>query len=216
MMTFDDAKKWHNHKMLETVKRNLEKRDFQAVILNNKDEVKEFIEKKISPDNSVGLGGSVTTRELEIDTFLKSRGNRLYNHWDESLTKDEILQTRKNQLQSDYFITGINALTIEGQIVNIDGIGNRVASMIFGPEHVIALAGMNKIVRNIHEAIWRIKNISTPRNCRRLNIESPCAQAGYCVDCDSKTSICRITTIIESRPSATDFTVVLLPMELGF
>lgn len=105
---------------------------------------------------------------------------------------------------------------MDGQLFNIDGVGNRVASMMFGPGHVIAIAGINKVARNLDEAIWRIKNIVSPMNSKRLGIDTQCAIHGHCVDCKTPNSVCRVTTIIDYRPSLTNFTVILTPFDIGF
>jgi L-lactate utilization protein LutB len=215
-MTFEEVGNWHNLKTLERVKENLEKRDFEAVILSDRDAVQKFVNEKIPKDKTVGMPGSATLRELEIDSYLKKRGNILYDHWDAGLSDAERFDMRKKQLQADFLLTSANALTMDGQILNIDGIGNRVASMIFGPTHVISFVGINKLARNLDEALWRIKNVATPRNAKRLGLETPCVKTGYCVDCKANTSICRVTTIIDYRPSITQFTVALMPIELGF
>ena len=214
-MSYEEVTTWHQLRMLESVQDNLKKRDFDAVILHGKEDVAGFIDNTIPVESSVGLGGSVTLRELEIDTYLKKRGNTVFDHW-ESGNLDESLAMRRKQLQADFFMTSANAITASGQLCNIDGIGNRVASMIFGPGHVISFVGINKVTRNIEEALWRIKNIATPRNCKRLGLETPCVKTGYCVDCKASTSVCRVTTILDYRPSLTHFTVVLMPLELGF
>jgi len=119
-------------------------------------------------------------------------------------------------MTSDVFLSSTNALTVDGIIVNTDGVGNRVAGMIFGPRRVILVVGINKIVKDIDDAIWRIKNVATPMNAYRLGLNTPCAKLGYCMNCTSNVSICRVTTIIEYKPSRTDFTVVLVGEELGY
>jgi len=210
------TKEWHHEKLLEKLKGNLEKRDFTVMILRNREAVHQFIMATIPEGSSVGFGGSVTTRELGIDTLLERRGNTVYNHWQDGLTKEEMIALIRKQPQSDFFLTSINAVTMDGQLVNTDMTGNRVASMIFGPGHVIAFIGANKLVKDLDQAMWRIKNIAAPQNSKRKNLGAPCEQTGYCVDCKTTASLCKITTIIEYRPPATNFTIVLLPLQLGF
>ncbi len=214
-MPYEEATAWHTLRMLESVRDNLKKREFEAVILHSKEDVAGFIDSTIPVESSVGLGGSVTVRQLEIDTYLKERGNTVFDHWDTG-DFEESLAMRRKQLHADYFITSANAITVSGQLCNIDGIGNRVASMIFGPGHVISFVGINKVASNIDEALWRIRNIATPRNCKRLGLDTPCVKTGFCVNCTASTSVCRVTTILDYRPSLTKFTVALMPLELGF
>jgi len=216
MNEFDSVSVWHKETILEELSVKLKKRGFNPVILNTVDAIKEFI-LNIIPDNStVGLGGSVTLRETGIDFMLKSRGNAVFDHWDSSTSPQEKLDDRRKQLTADYFLTSVNAITVDGEIVNIDGAGNRVASMIFGPRHVIAVVGYNKIVSNLDEAIWRAKNIASAKNCKRLNLDTPCAKKGYCMDCNLPNSICRVTTIIDYKPMLTEFSIILTPLEIGY
>ena len=216
MNEFQSTKQWHHEKLLEKLKGNLEKRDFNVMILRHREEVHRFIMDTIPEGASAGLGGSVTTRDLGTDTLLKKRGNTVYDHWQDGLTKEEMIATIRKQPQADFFLTSINAVTMDGQLVNTDMTGNRVASMIFGPGHVIALIGANKIVKDLEQGMWRIKNIASPQNSKRKNLGAPCEKTGYCVDCKTKASLCKITTIIDYRPHATNFTIVLLPLQLGF
>jgi L-lactate utilization protein LutB len=202
--------------VLEELSAKLIKRGFNPVILNTVDTIKDFISKTIPEDATVGLGGSVTLRETGIDVLLKSRGNTVFDHWDSGKSSGENLDARRKQLTSDYFLTSINAVTIDGELVNIDGVGNRVAAMIFGPKHVIAIVGYNKIASSIDEAIGRTKNIASAKNCKRLGLNTPCAKTGFCMDCKPSVSICRITTIIAYKPMLTEFTIILTPLDLGY
>ena len=194
----------------------LESHDFKAVFAKNKEEAVAEIWKHVTPQQRVGVGGSITIRELGILERLEAQGNVLYNHWKAGLPKEEILQIRKAQMTSDLFLSSANAVTMNGELVNIDGIGNRINSSVFGPGKVILVAGFNKIVEDVPEAIRRIKNVSAPLNARRLNIDVPCAKIGKCVDCNSPNRICRAIVIHERRPSLTDMLIILVGEELGF
>jgi L-lactate utilization protein LutB len=213
MTEYDSVSVWHKETVLEELSTKLKKRGFNPIIINTVDAIKECILNTIPEKSTVGIGGSVTLRETGIEVMLKSRGNLVFDHWDNSTSPDEKLDARRKQLTADYFLTSFNAITVDGQIVNIDGAGNRVASMIFGPKHVIAVVGYNKIVSNLDEAIWRTKNIASAKNSRRLNLDTPCAKKGYCMDCKVA---CRVTTIIDYKPMLTDFSIILTPLVLGF
>jgi hypothetical protein len=117
---------------------------------------------------------------------------------------------------ADLFLSSSNAVTLNGELVNIDGVGNRVNSTNFGPGKVILVVGYNKIVEDVQEAIQRIKNVAAPLNARRLNVDVPCAKVGKCVDCNSPNRICRAIVIHERKPSLTDILVILVGEELGF
>ena len=170
------------------------------------------------PTNAlVGIPGTVTIREVGLTTerFIR-RGNTLAVHWKKGLSHEEGMKIRRQQLTSDIFLTSTNAVTEEGQLVNIDGAGNRVASMIFGPKKVIVIAGFNKIVKNVDEAINRIKNVATPMNSYKNSNKTPCAITGVCTECDSPNRACKITTILDRKPAMTDITIILVEEALGF
>ncbi|MCX7796272.1 MAG: lactate utilization protein [bacterium] len=212
----DASKKWYTEVLLDRVTENLKKRGFDAFWCNTIEEAKGRLLKVIPSDAKVGIGGSISIRELGIIEELENRGNVVIHHWKTGLTPEEDFRIRREEITSDIFLASTNALTVDGIIVNTDGVGNRVAGMIFGSKHVILVVGINKIVKDIEGAIWRIKNVATPMNAHRLGLNTPCAKVGYCINCSSSVSICRVTTIIEYRPSRTDFTVVLVNKELGY
>ena len=215
MPSYDEIRARHILDQLALVRRNLEKRGFAAVIKETREEILDFVGSLIPRDVSVGVGGSVTVRELGLPAMLAERGNTVYDHWREGLSGEEAFETRRRQLTADYFLTGTNALTEDGKLVNIDGTGNRVAAMSFGPGHVVVIAGAGKIARNLDEALWRVKNVASPRNCRRLGLKTPCSVSGYCHDCGPDSSVCRITTILEYKPMNTAYTIILTPLMLG-
>jgi hypothetical protein len=212
----DPIKHWWVEEKAKKVVEKLESHDFKAVFVKDKKEAVAEILKYVDPKQKVGVGGSLTIRELGILEKLEAQGNVLYNHWKPGLSKEEILQIRKAQMTCDLFLGSVNALTLNGELVNIDGVGNRVNSSVFGPGKVILVAGFNKIVEDVPEAIKRIKNVSAPLNAKRLNIDVPCAKVGKCVDCNSPNRICRALVIHERRPTLTDILVIVVGEELGF
>jgi len=127
-----------------------------------------------------------------------------------------VMEVRRAHINSDVFITSTNAVTETGELVNIDGTGQRVAAMIFGPGRVVVVAGVNKITGDLEEGLWRASNVAAPMNARRLRSETPCVETGECDDCVAPGRICGITTIIHRRPSRTPFTVVLVGEKLGY
>jgi len=203
----------------EKAKKAIEKlvaHDFKAIYVKTKEEVVQEIWKHISPKQRIGVGGSLTVRGLGIMEKLEAQGYTLHDHWKPGLSKENVLEIRKSQMTSDLFLSSSNAVTLQGELVNIDGIGNRVNSINFGPGKVILVVGYNKIVDDVQEAIKRIKNIAAPLNARRLNVDVPCAKVGKCVDCNSPNRICRVIVIHERRPSLTDILIILVGEELGF
>jgi hypothetical protein len=206
---------WIEEKAKKTVER-LVAHDFKAVYVKTKEEAVQEIWKQITPKQRIGVGGSLTLRELGILEKLEAQGYTVYNHWKPGLSRESMLEIRKSQMTSDLFLSSVNAVTLNGELANIDGIGNRVNSSVFGPGKVILVAGYNKIVDDVQEGIKRIKNVAAPLNARRLNIDVPCAKLGKCVDCNSPNRICRVIVIHERKPSLTDIFIILVGEELGF
>jgi hypothetical protein len=203
----------------EKAKRAIEKlvaHEFKAIYVKTKEEAVQEVWKHITPKQRIGVGGSVTIRGLGILEKLEAQGYTIYDHWKPGLSKENILEIRKSQMTSDLFLGSTNAVTLNGELVNIDGIGNRVNSINFGPGKIILIAGSNKIVEDVQEGIKRIKNVAAPLNARRLNIDVPCAKAGMCVDCNSPNRICRVIVIHERKPSLTDILIILVGEELGY
>ena len=169
----------------------------------------------INVNDTVGMGGSFTLNEIGIMPKLEERGNTIYNHA-KAANAEQAHQIRKQQLTSDVFLTSTNALTLDGQLVNVDGTGNRVAAMIFGPGKVIVVCGTNKIVTDVEAAKERIGNCAAPINAIRLNRATPCTVTGTCQDCKSKERICNVTAIMHRPPSNTKVYVLLVGETLGY
>jgi hypothetical protein len=163
---------------------------------------------------AVGAGGSVTLREIGLLERLEERGEELVFH-SSGMDPEESVSARKQAIGCPCYVTSSNAITLEGELVNTDGIGNRVAGMIFGPDLVVVIAGANKLVADRRAAFSRIRNVAAPANARRLGINVPCAEKGYCVDCAGPMNICRVTTIISRKPMLTDIHVLIAAEPLG-
>jgi len=212
----DPIKEWWIEEKAKKAVERLVAHDFKAIYVKTKEEAVQEIRKQITPKQRIGVGGSLTLRELGILEKLEAEGYTIYNHWKPGLSRERMLEIRKSQMTSDLFLSSVNAVTLNGELVNIDGIGNRVNSTVFGPGKVILVAGHNKIVDDVQEGIKRIKNVAAPLNARRLNIDVPCAKLGKCVDCNSPNRICRVIVIHERKPSLTDIFIILVGEELGF
>jgi len=168
----------------------------------------------IPSDANVGIGGSVTLREINLIDALAARGNTVFQHWQQP--EERVSTVMRKQLTSDIFLASSNAVTEDGKLVNIDKAGNRVAAMIFGPKKVVLVVGMNKIVKDVEEGIQRARNVAAPMNARRRGDKTPCATTGVCTDCDAPDRLCRVITIMEKKPSRSDISVILVGEELGF
>lgn len=197
---------------LSALKRN----EFLAFYYPKADEARDFVADSIPAGVCAGVGGSETVRALGIIPVLKNKGVHLLDHWDSTLSMEQVVEIRKAQLTCDVFLSSVNAITEQGELVSRDGIGNRICAMTFGPGKVFLIAGAQKIVKDLHAAFRRISEIAAPQRARSLRIDVPCTGESGCVDCTSPKRICRATTILHRRPSLTDITVVLVGEPLGY
>jgi L-lactate utilization protein LutB len=215
-MTMSELKTWHNQTIGAKVVEALQKNHFTASYVNTKEEALEKLAALISKEATVGIGGSATIKEIGIDTLLEERGNTVFNHNKPGLLPEEATELRHKEMSCDVFLTGTNALTLKGELVNVDGSGNRVAAMIFGPKKVIVIVGINKIVTNLETAMDRIELFAAPINNKRLNRPNPCTVTGECMDCQGPTRICNVTTVMHKKPGGTDVEVIIVGEQLGF
>ncbi len=193
----------------------LKKNGMEAFYYPTAREAREEILKRIPREAQVGIGGSVTLRDIGLVEELRRRGQEVYDHWN-TKTKEERSAKARMQPRSDIFLASTNALTMDGKLLNVDATGNRVAAMIFGPKKVIVVAGVNKIVANQEEGLARLKKAAA-KNCQRRKDPTPCAEDLVCRDCDSPGRLCRVTTIIERKPlGLKEFSVFLVGEELGY
>ena len=214
-----DARKWHKDLKVKNALSSLKKNGFEAYYFPTSEEAVSKVLDMVPEGAVVGIGGSVTLREMGLLKALGERGFELADHWEarrRGAPRDEVMRIRRFHLNSDVFITSTNAVTETGELVNIDGTGQRVAAMIFGPKKVVVVAGVNKIVGDLEEGLWRASNIASPMNAKRLNRGTPCTVTGECEDCDSPERICNITTLIHRRPRDTDVIVIIVGEELGY
>ncbi len=201
-------------------KRALENHGFKVFVTSTKEDAVQKVLELIPADANIGVGGSVTIRELGLIEALTERGNRVVHHWQPDIPLKDWLPYMVEAHNSNVFLCSSNAVTEDGKLVNVDSTGNRVASMIFGPKKVIVVAGRNKIVKDVDEGLRRLKEVAGPLNAKRHNlVELPCVKTGVCTDCDSPNRICRVITIMERAPNRVRepyLTVVLVAEDLGF
>lgn len=199
--------------MLQKMKEILNRNHFDCEVFDTPQAAKEAA-LRIIGDRSVGIGGSKTVKQLGLDAALLEQGNTVHWHWlaDKALKHE----TQVNALNAEVYLCSANALTENGTLVNIDGTGNRVASLLFGPPTVIVIIGRNKLCGTLDDAIARIKREACPENARRQGLKTPCAATGECHDCDTSARMCNATVLIE-RPLRIhkDFHVFLVDAELG-
>ncbi|KAB3529085.1 lactate utilization protein [Alkaliphilus serpentinus] len=193
---------------------NLKGKRIDAEYFESAEAVKAKIISEITKEDTVGIGGSMTIFDLKLHEELIKAGNEVYWHW--LVEPEKRGQVRQKAATADIYLTSTNALTEAGELVNIDGVGNRVASMFYGPKKVIVICGINKITTDIISAIDRIKEKACPSNARRLNLKVPCAFTDLCNDCTSEERMCNITTIINNKPMTVDLKVYIVGEELGY
>jgi L-lactate utilization protein LutB len=213
-----EARDWYAGRIVKITVDSLRKNGFTAFNVPSKDEALKKLLEIIPVDAKVGVGGSVTIREIGLVKALEERGNPVADHWRPGLSKEELRRVRRSHLTSDVFLSSSNAVTMDGKLLNADGTGNRVAAMIFGPSKVIIVAGINKIVKNAEEGLTRIRNVASPMNANRLGYKSPCGLTGMCAEdeCEPPERLCHIITILERRPNETDTTIVIVGERLGY
>ena len=212
-----DVNTLHNELIAQRTVETLKRNGFEALYFNSKEEASDYILNFVKAGDKVGFGGSMTIKAMEMQNKIKEKGAVILDHGDPNLNVDEKLEVMRAQLTSDLFLCSTNAVTIdEGLLINIDGSGNRVAAMTFGPKKVIVVVGINKLCKNEDQAFERLKQIACPKNNIRLNMPNPCTKTGICMDCKSESRICRIYSVFKRRPMKNDMTVLIVGETLGY
>lgn len=216
MSLTDELVQWTHEQKCEKAAEALGTNGFTAIYCRTPHEARQYILDEAESATTIGFGGSRSVADLDLQGELASRGKTILDHGTPGLSPTEKMEIMRRQLTCDLFLTGTNAVTLDGVLVNIDGNGNRVAAMTFGPKKVIVVAGRNKIVDGgVDDAIRRIKGYASPPNARRLGLNTPCAKTGFCSNCSSPDRICRITTLIDRKSKAMDIRVLLVNADLG-
>ena len=211
----DNNLKWVNEIKINRTLEALRKNNMEGYLINTENELIHKIQELVNEGSKVSLGGSMTLFETKIMEHLRSGRYELLDRYKEGLTADEIKEIYRKSFFCDAYFTSTNAITEEGELYNVDGNGNRVAAMLYGPDKVIVIAGVNKIVKDINEAISRVENFVAPANARRLNKNTPCTVTGKCMNCNSPERICREYTVIR-KPVPNRIFVLLLNEEYGY
>ncbi|MGI6679592.1 MAG: lactate utilization protein [Dehalobacterium sp.] len=211
-----ENQQWHRKALGERVVQALIKNEFDAVYVATREEAIKEVLKFITAEISVGIGGSATIAGLGIPEKAAALGAKVLNHNIPGLSAEEKMKIRRAQLICDVFLCSSNALTLDGHLVNVDGVGNRVAAMTFGPKKIVIVAGTNKICVDEQAALERIEMIAAPTNNKRLNHPNPCTETGICSNCRTKTRTCRIYSVLRKKPLLSDITVLLVGEDLGY
>lgn len=211
----ESAKRWFRECKAKEMVSTLNKKGYNAVYAQDVQTARSIVASMIPEGASVGVGGSVTLSETGILEDIQSGRYRYIDRYNQP-SFEIICEKYKEAYTADFFVTSTNAITRQGELVNIDCTGNRVGPMSFGPNKVIVIAGTNKIVRDINAGIVRAKEIA-PLNAKRINHPTPCTVDGKCHDCDCQQRICNITNIIHNCYKFPGrITVIMVPEELGY
>ena len=192
----------------ETVKKNLEARGFSVSTFSTAAEAAAYLDSAID-GTTVGIGGSMTVQQMGLHEKLAAH-NEVHWHWTDGP------EARAKAAHADVYITSANGLTENGEVINIDGAGNRVASTLYGHKRVYFIIGRNKLAPTYDEALWRARNIAAPKNAQRLGKKTPCAVKGdRCYDCKSPDRICRGLVVLWGPSMSLDTEIVLVDEDLG-
>ncbi|MDR0561518.1 MAG: lactate utilization protein [Spirochaetaceae bacterium] len=204
-----------NAKLGPKVAQALKDRDFEAWYCEKQEEGTAIILSLIPKTDTVSWGGSMTIAALGVQNRLADLGIRVIDR-DAAPTKEERQERMRQALLCDTYLTSVNALSEDGQLVNVDGFGNRVAATLFGPKQVIIAAGMNKVVKTVEDALIRARTIAAPLNMQRFpNLKTPCAETGACGNCKSPDSICSYLVTMRRCKPAGRIKIVLIGEDLG-
>ena len=184
-----------NYKTLLHIKENqlikaFERNNMSCIVVKNQQELHQYLKNILIDQKKVAVGGSVTLNQLGVIDLIQESDVQFIDRYEEGLSQEQVVERLREGLLSDIFITSTNALTMDGCLYNVDGRGNRVSAMIFGPKDVYVIAGLNKIFNNEQEAINHIREYSAPANALRLHKKTPCTRVGKCQDCLSEDRIC--------------------------
>lgn len=207
---------WYVEKQIERTVANLEKNNMQGHFVPDEKCLHEKIRELIPSNAVVGAGDSVTLFETGIIDLLRSGNYRFLDKHKAGLSGEEKKQIYRDTFSAHTFLSGTNALTEEGELYNIDGNGSRVAPMLYGPEQVIIVAGVNKIVRNLQEAEVRVRQYCAPIDAKRLGKKTSCVEKGYCMDCKSNDRICNSFVAIRRQFVKGRIQVILVGKSLGY
>ena len=208
-----------NELLINSVIKNLEKRNFNAYYCSSKDEVLKEITNLIGKNEVIAWGGSVTLDELRIKQYLEDSGYKTINR-DKAKNREEKAELIMQGFSSDVYLMSSNAISEDGILVNIDGTGNRTAALCYGPKRVIVIAGVNKITKTLDDAISRARNTAAPVNAKRVSafmeVNTPCLKNGSCMNCKSETSICTQVVITRLSNPKGRINVILVNDKLGY
>ena len=212
----EDPKKEYYRKRGALLVRNLKRRHFEACYCDTKEEALQYALDQIGKEETIGWGGALSAQQIGLMDALNENGYHTYDR-NQCRTDEEREQCMKNCMFADVFVTGANAISLTGEMVNIDGSGNRVSAIVYGPKKVLVIAGMNKVRDTLQEAVSRARTVAAPINKQRFpNGDTPCLHTGTCSDCTSESCICNQILITRHCRPAGRIRFILVGEDLGF
>jgi L-lactate utilization protein LutB len=203
-----------NRKLGESLVKALKARHFEACYCTDIEEAKQKLIEWIPQEDTVAWGGSQTLAEIGAQEMLRDRGQVLIDR-DTAKTPEERNTLMRQALTADTFLMSSNAITEDGQLVNMDGNGNRAAALVYGPRQVIVVAGLNKVAKDLDAALARVRGTAAPTNAQRFPVNTPCKITGVCADCKSPDCICANMVITRLSKPAGKIKVILIGEMLG-
>ena len=201
---------------IEIVIANLQRNNMAGYFVKSKEELIKLLESLIQEGDTVGCGDSLTLEETGVFDFVR-RGNYVfYDKHQPGLTSEEKRKIYLKNFDADTFLTGVNAITLDGKLFNIDGNGSRVAPMLYGPKQVIAVAGINKLTDTEEAAVTRARQVAAPLDAKRLNKNTPCTKLGKCTDCRNEQRICNDFVLIARQFVKDRIKVILVNQSYGY
>lgn len=202
-------------KRAQVLIKNLESRHFEAYYCKTKEEALEKALSLIPNGSSVGWGGAMSAQQIGLLDAV-NQGDYVALDRDKAANPQERDEIQRKCLMADWFITGANAISLDGQMVNIDGNGNRVAAIVYGPRQVLVIAGMNKVMDTLEAAVVRARTVAAPMNKQRFALQTPCEVTGSCADCKSDGCICNQILITRNCKPTGKIKFILVGEDLGF
>ena len=209
-----DPKQKYYHKRGELLVKNLHSRHFEAYYCETGEQALEKALELIPKGATVGWGGAMSAKQIGLLDAMNSGEYNAIDR-DKAPNPEERKKAMKSCLLADVFITGANALSMDGQMVNIDGNGNRVAPIVYGPDSIIVIAGMNKVMDTLEAAVIRARTVAAPMNKQRFELQTPCEVTGTCADCKSEGCICNQILITRNSKPAGRIKMILVGEDLG-
>lgn len=214
--------------MYENIVESLNKNNIECKLARTKEDALNIVKEMLFEGATIACGGSVSAKETGVFDLISNGHYNFADRNKKGITNDEQLSVFKETVGADFYFCSTNALTENGELINVDGNSNRISAIAFGPKKVIMIVGKNKIVKDVNEGFLRVKKYAAPLNCERLKIDNPCRKLGHCVSllksenpamtdgCESKTRICRNYLISAMQKEKGRITVILVDDNLGY